>query len=254
MPRVAVKVLHKRTRKERREAHQGIALRDAGITIRTRRTYFMALSLLLPYIEDVQNESELDSACAEWVEVAWEDGEYIYTVGNALSGLHLFEPLTKRKIPSAWRLFATWKKLEWPARAYCALCHENLLFSCLLVLGFFTLLRTGELLKLKGRDLLINPRQLVVSLKETKTGKRNAADEMVTTDDPFALLIVDATRSLLADWNALDKPLCGFTGQAFRRHFDSYLRRFYIQNYGFRPSRCVEGARRGWYSRQAAWR
>ena len=247
MPRVGVKVVHKRTRTERRAARRGIALRDAGITFRTRCAYFFALRLLLPYIENVQNESELDSACAEWVETTWEDGESIYTVGNALSGLHFFEPLTKRKIPSAWRLLSTWKKLEWPARAppltreivislaYYAISHDDLLFSCLLVLGFFALLRTGELLKLTGRDLLVNARQVVISLKETKTGKRNAANEMVTTDDPFTIMVVQTTRSLLADWHALDKPLWGFTPQAFRRHFDSYLRRFHIQDYGFRP-------------------
>lgn len=89
-------------------------MRDAGITDKTRAAYFVAVSLLLPFIEDVQNECELDSACAEWVELAWEDGESLYVVGNALSGLHFFEPLTRRRIPSAWKLFANWKKLNGP--------------------------------------------------------------------------------------------------------------------------------------------
>ena len=207
----------------------------------------MALSLLLPFIEDVQNEAELDSACAEWVELAWEDGESLYVVGNALSGLHFFEPLTRRRIPSAWKLFANCKKLEWAARAppltrdivlsmaYYALCHDDIVFACLLSLGFFTLLRTGELLNLKGRDLLVNKRQLVVSLKDTKSGKRNASDEMVTTDDQFVLLLISTLYDLLVCHAALDKPLWGFSGQAFRSHFDSYLRRFKIQHLGFRP-------------------
>lgn len=247
MVRVAAKVIHKRTRVERREARKGLALRDAGVTDKTRCAYFVALSLLMPFIENVQSESELDLSCAEWVELAWEDGESLYTVGNALSGLHFYEPMTKRKIPSAWRLFATWKKLEWPARAppltldivlslaHYAICHHDIFFACLLVLGFFTLVRTGELLGLKGRDLLVNDRQLIVSLKDTKTGKRNAADEMVTTDHNFAILVTSTVVDILRSHGALDRPIWAFSGQAFRNHFDSYLRRFHIQDLAFRP-------------------
>lgn len=247
MPRVAVRVIQKRTRAERKAARHGLNLRDAGITMKTRAAYVVALGLLLPFIESISNEAELDMACAEWVEACWEDGESLYTVGNALSALHFFEPITKRKTPSAWKLFATWKKMEWPARAppltqdiilsmaYYALCHNDLFFSCLLALGFYTLLRTGELLKLRGQDLLVNSSQLVVSFKDTKTGKRNAADEMVTTDEQFAVLIAGTVHDLLSSHNALHKRLWEFSGQAFRSHFDCYLRKFKLQSLGFRP-------------------
>lgn len=247
MARVGVKVLHKRTRAERKFERRGIILREAGVTMRTRIAYFVALRLLLPFIENIQNEAELDSAVAEWVELCWEDGESLYTVGNALSGLHFYEPLTRRKIPTAWRLFANWKKMEWPARAppitrdiilslaYYAICHDDIFFGCLLCLGFYTLLRTGELLNLRGSDLLVNARQVVISLKDTKTGKRTAANEMVTTDDPFTVMVVQTTYDILAAWNALSRKLWEFSGQAFRRHFDVYLRKFKLQSLGLRP-------------------
>ena len=247
MPRVVGRVIHKRTRAERRFARRGLDLRLAGITAKTRAAYFVALSLLLPFIEGIQSEAELDLACAEWVALCWEDGESLYTVGNALSGLHFFEPMTKRRIPSAWKLFANWKKLEWPARApplpydivlsvaHYALCHDDLFFCCLMALGFFTLLRTGELLALRGQDLLVNSKRLVVSLKDTKTGKRNAADEMVTCDHPFAVLVAQTTRELMASKQILHHRLWEFPGQAFRNHFDSYMRRFRLQGFSFRP-------------------
>ena len=247
MASVGVKVFHRKTRQERKSSREGISLRDAAVTVKTRLAYFIALKLLMPYIEEVKNESELDAACAHWVETAWEDGESLYTVGNALSGLHFFEPYTERKIPSAWKLFATWRKLEWPARAppitreiilslaHYAISHDDLFFGCLLCLGFFALLRTGELLGLKGSDLLVNKKQVVVSLKSTKTGKRNAADEMVTTSDPFTILLCETVRDVLAARGALSQPLWSFSGQAFRSHFDAYLRRFKIQELGFRP-------------------
>lgn len=205
----------------------------------------------MPFIENIQNEAELDSAVAEWVELCWEDGdgESLYTVGNALSGLHFYEPLTKRKIPTAWRLFANWKKMAWPVRAppitrdiilsmaYYAICHDDIFFGCLLCLGFFTLLRTGELLNLRGSDLLVNSRQAIpiVSLKDTKTRKRTAANEMVTTDGQFTVLVVQAAHDVLVAWNALSRRLWEFSGQAFRRHFDLYLRKFKLQSLGLRP-------------------
>ena len=247
MPRVVGKVIHKRTRSERKAARQGLDLRNAGVTDKTRAAYFVALCLLLPFIENVKNEAELDLACSEWVALCWEDGESLYTVGNALSGLHFFEPFTKRKIPSAWKLFANWKKMEWPARAppltsdivlslaHYALSHNDPFFCCLLTLGFFTLLRTGELLQLKGQDLLVNSKRLVVSLKDTKTGKRNAADEMVTTDHASTVMVAQTIREILASHNLLHCKLWAFSGQAFRNRFDSYIRRFHLQSFAFRP-------------------
>lgn len=265
MVRVGVKLLHKRTRGERRQARQGILLRDAGVTVRTRVAYFVALSMLMPFIEHIQNEAELDTAVAEWVELCWEDGESLYTVGNALSGLHFYEPLTRRRIPTAWKLFANWRKMEWPARAppltrdiilsmaYYAVCHDDLFFSCLLCLGFFALLRTGELLNLRGSDLLVNDTQVVVSLKGTKTGKRNAADEMVTTSDRFTVEICLAVKDVLAAHSALSKKLWEFSPQAFRTHFDRYLKKFKITSYGFRPYSMRRGVLHGYFSRPDQW-
>ena len=201
----------------------------------------------MPYIEEAANESELDAACAQWVEDAWEDGKSLYTVGNALSGLHFFEPYTKRKIPTAWKLFAAWRKLEWPARAppitkeiilslaHYAISHTDIFFGCLLCLGFFALLRTGELLALKGTDLMVNSQQVVVSLKSTKTGKRNAADEMVTTSDSFTILICETVRDVLAARGALSQPLWSFSAQAFRSHFDVLLETIQDPRSGLSP-------------------
>lgn len=44
-------VLAGRTDAERQSARQGISLRDAGITARTRQRYWNALRALLPFIE-----------------------------------------------------------------------------------------------------------------------------------------------------------------------------------------------------------
>lgn len=65
MPKVGVREIQKRTRAERRAARESLNLRDAGITMRTRAAYVVALGLLMPFIESVANEAELDIACAD---------------------------------------------------------------------------------------------------------------------------------------------------------------------------------------------
>lgn len=62
---------------------------------------------------------------------------------------------------------------------------------------------------------------------------------MVTADEQFVVLLISTLYDLLVTHAALDKPLWGFSGQAFRSHFNSYLRRFKIEHLGF------QGAQRG---------
>ena len=245
--RIQPKVIHRTTRKQRREARHGIVLAEAGISERTRQGYLAALQKLLPALENVQTPSQLDAAVASWLEDAWEDGETLYIVSNALCGLHFFEPLTKHCIPTAWRLFATWRKLEWPSRApplTCsivrslanyALSHGDLFFAALLCLGFFALLRTGEMLALRGTDILCSSTQLVLSLKGTKSGQRNSADETVAVEDTFCILILQTVLDILSSKHALHQRLWEFSNQSFRNHFEAYMKRFGLEHLHFRP-------------------
>ena len=124
MGRFQPRLIHKSTRKERRQARKGLDLAEAGVTEKTRQGYQAGLRKLLPYLSDVANPADLDTAVAEWVQLVWEDGESLYVVSNALCGLHFYEPLTKRCIPTAWRLFATWRKLVAGACAAAHLRHR----------------------------------------------------------------------------------------------------------------------------------
>lgn len=247
MGRFQPRLIHKSTRKERRQARKGLDLAEAGVTEKTRQGYQAGLRKLLPYLSDVANPADLDTAVAEWVQLVWEDGESLYVVSNALCGLHFYEPLTKRCIPTAWRLFATWRKLEWPARAppltcgivyslaHYAISHHDIFFAALLCLGFFGLLRTGELLALRGTDVLLNDTQLILSLQGTKSGKRNSADETISIEDTFTIMIVQAAVDVLTDNRALEHKFWEYSSQSFRNHFDVYLRRFQLDALHFRP-------------------
>lgn len=247
MVKIQPRLIHRSTRKERKAARVGVNLAEAGISEKTRKGYLTALQRLMPALEGVSTPSQLDVAVAHWLENAWEDGETLYVVSNALCGLHFFEPLTKHCIPTAWRLFATWRKLEWPSRAppltasivkslaNYALTHKDLFFAALLALGFFALLRTGELLSLRGSDILCGEKQLILSLKGTKTGQRNAADETVAVEDPFTILIVQTALEVLQSHNATSQRLWEFSQQSFRNHFEAYMQRFHLDHLQFRP-------------------
>lgn len=248
MVKIHPRLIHRTTRKQRRDARQGVVLAEAGISERTRKGYLAALQkLLMPVIEGVSSPSQLDVAVAGSLEQAWEDGETLYVVSNALCGLHFYEPMTRHCIPSAWRLFATWRKLEWQSRApplTCsivkslanyALSHGDLFFAALLCLGFFGLLRTGEMLALRGSDILCSSKQLILSLKGTKSGQRNSADETVAVDDQFSILILQTVLDILTTRNALSHRLWEFSNQSFKNHFESYMKRFHLTHLLFRP-------------------
>ena len=84
-----------------------------------------------------------------------------------------------------------WRKVEAPNRApplttalvesliMYAVGHCDLQFACMLVLGFYGLLRTGEFLQVCAQDVMVGKAVALISLKNTKTGLRNSAQETV---------------------------------------------------------------------------
>jgi len=154
----------------------------------------MGLHHLMPILSLLDSQSQLDDAVSDWVQECWATGESIHIVNDGLCGLHHYEPWTKGLVPTAWKLFKTWRKIEAPNRAppltaaivhawaLYAIDHHNIVFAAMLLLGFFGLLRTGEVLKLTPSDILVGRTNLLLSLRDTKTGLRNAAQETVNID------------------------------------------------------------------------
>lgn len=237
----------KRTRAERIAQRRNIILRDAGITKKTQERYFWALSLLLPFLEHVHSTLELDERTCDWIQSSWDAGDALHIVSDGLCGLHHFEPWTKRLLPMAWKLFGIWKKLESPDRAppltfdivYAwtnyALAHNQLIFAALLCLGFFGLLRTGELLQVCAKDILVGDRQAIISLPNTKTGQREKVQEMVMIDDFLSLEVLRTLKTLQLKLNMANTPLWVHSAEAFRNQFKRYCTRFDLLPHKFRP-------------------
>eukprot|EP00435_Cladocopium_sp_Y103_P061097 s163_g22.t1 len=183
------------------------------IWVGNRWRYYAAVSRMAPILRTVESEAGLDEAIASWIQDEFEDGTPLHMVGDALSGLHHFEPFTRKKLHKSWRLYGIWRRYEVPCRAppltqelvlamagWCILSDE-LVMGSLLLLGFHCLLRTGEILQLRPCDFLVQGTQGLVSLPSSKSGVRNNSKESVSIHDPSTLETLKAMTSL-KDWCA----------------------------------------------------
>lgn len=237
----------KRSRAERIAQRRNVILRDAGITKKTQERYFWALSLLLPFLAEVTSTIGLDEQTCEWIQSSWEKGEALHIISDGLCGLHHFEPWTRRLVPMAWKMFATWKKLESPDRAppltitinfawtNYALAHNQIIFAALLCLGFFGLLRTGEILQVTAADILTGKEQAIISLPHTKTGQREKVQEMVVVEDFITIQILATVKELQQRASLEKTPLWPHSAEAFRNQFKRYCKRFGLLPHKFRP-------------------
>lgn len=235
------------SRAERAKRRARINLDDAGLTEKTRSRYYVALRKLIPYFERVESPQQLDVWMSGWVRRMWKDGEPSLTVGDGLSSLSFFQPWTKRLVPHAWRLFATWRKIEIPNRAppltkpivYSLSAYEwqmgNYEMSCLLLLGFHCLLRTGELLKLQCSDFNLGARSGIVALKDTKSGRRNSVNEMVSITDPTTLEVVRCFADMRRTARSLHWTIWSGSSAQFRVRFNQLMKLFHLEHLLFRP-------------------
>ena len=76
------------------------------------------------------------------------------------------------------------------------LANDELVMGGLLLLGFHSLLRTGEILQLRPCAFVMDPLGGVVSLPSSKSGIRNNSRESVTLQDPFTIEIMLAVLEL----------------------------------------------------------
>ena len=116
-----------------------------------------------------------------------------------------------------------------------SLAHNDLEFAAMLALGFYALLRTGELLQVRPCDLLIGETSGVVSLKDTKTGLRNAAQETVSVEAVLALETLQAAASVKKQLGLECIPIWSKSGQSFRNTLAHHLSRFNLTSHLFRP-------------------
>ena len=104
------------------------------------------------------------------------------------------------------------------ARAFVAraVALKHYRFAALIAIGFHGLLRTGELLALKWKDLEVSLTCGVASLDHSKTGWRTGAKEAIALRDPLTLQLLDA---LLSGQPAPGEKVWPHSPQKFRSDF-----------------------------------
>lgn len=235
------------SRAERKRQRKNVDLEDASLTEQTRTRYYNALRKMMPSLTHIYSFEVLDEKVCKWIRTMWRKGEPLLTIGDALSALHFFQPGTKRQIPHAWKLFATWRKIEVPARAppltqqlvrgmsALALHRKQLSMATCLLLGFHALLRTGELLKVRGTDLIIGKNHGLLRLELTKTGRRHSVSEAISLQDDLVLTLLQTLLDIRKSQNCLESCLWDQSHQSFRQQFKKLTNDFGLAHLGFRP-------------------
>ena len=234
------------TRRARQKARAGIVLQDVAVTKNTRSRYHFAVSRILPRLMQARNTEEMDEHFTVWIQEEFDKGTPLNLVADALSGLHHFIPLTRKKLPVAWKTFGIWRKFEVPSRAppitadlILAMASKHLqegsfIFGGLILLGFHCFLRTGEMLAIRPCDLLVNDRTGIVTIPKSKSGLRHNMKESIKIEDKKVLLVCQEMISLQRHHGLFKVPFWSQSGTCFRQTFYRCCREFHVEHLQFK--------------------
>lgn len=241
-----------KTRHERAAARRGINLRGLGITPRTEQRYNSAVAQLLPILEAVDSIEDIDVACEEWIESQWIRGTPLGLIGDALCALHYYWPQVKGLLRGSWKLYKNWRRIELPQRAPplplplvramigWLLDQEEPQMAFLIALGYRAYLRTGELLRLRNKDILLDHSKGVVSLEPSKSGLRFNTYEAVAIYDKGLISLWELCHLPLV--KPPRQPVWPHSTHRFRRLFYQALTALKADNEKFQPYACAEVA------------
>lgn len=232
--------------RKRRRAELG-TLKSLLIRPSTVVRYEKAFSAFVNYLQG-QGETlaptiqGVDHQASDYLNWLWEEGSSLALAGDTLSALQHFQPSCRKQLQGSWRLLKVWQLHELPARAppFSLQILEVVLGRMMqispdaalgLYIGFRFLLRTGELLLLENRDILVADSTVILFLGLTKTAPRNP-------HSGTANLVDLHLANLLRRWKAThalhDSFFC-WSPQRFRAIFQQVLEDCGLQSFRFKP-------------------
>lgn len=170
-----------------------------GMMERYHKTVMRFLDFVDEFKYTVPTWEDLDSVVSEWLEHMFHEGEHKTLANDGLAGLQFYVPQAIGRLKHSWKLARVWQRLEPPQRVlpispsvilgFAGACaHLNLWEeAAALLAGFDTMLRSGELYRLRVKDSTFYSGRAVLALGFTKTGKRNNAAEMVVVESQLAV-------------------------------------------------------------------
>lgn len=243
-------IVEARTKSGRQQRRQQLgSLRSLVIRPATIVRYQKAFKVFTQYLSSqrsiiARNLTGLDLQLQEFLEFLWEEGESLSLAGDTLSAVQHFQPSAKRNINGAWKLLKAWQLHELPARAppftwetlkiLLGWCHGvSPRVAIGLYLGFKGLLRTGELLGVQAKDLILSATgdTAILHLGLTKTAAHNMATGHITIHDRTLI-------HLLKLWKSTCPPhqfLIDVSSGKFRAMFAKALQDTQLDRFNYKP-------------------
>ena len=250
MGKKTTKVAEGRTREDRKKTRKSMGtLKSLTVQPQTKARYQQGLDQFFAYLKREgltlpRRRDDLDGMVGDYLEYLWSEGEGRATASNFLAALQDFDPKLKGHLQISWRLMKTWTTNEVPNRpppltenvlkamVGWAIFHQHFSFGLSLLVGFYTLLRTGELLQLQSWNIhmISSSQPAVISLGLTKSGKRQGAAESVTLTEKPVLKLLWVWKQQASSHSFLTtKP------HLWRKMFYECLEALQLSSWGFRP-------------------
>ena len=238
-------------------------LRDLAVQPATKKRYDKAVAQFSDFLTKEQlvlptRKDKLDPLVCEYIEHLWSSGVGRAQANDTVAALQNLQANLRGQLPGAWRLLKTWAVNEVPNRAPplpeqvllamvgWAFFKGHVTFGISLLLGFYTMLRSGEILGLKSSHIMVSTkeRQVLVSLGYTKGGKRQGAAESV-------ILGVQPAFKLIQQWKqnaSLNTPLA-HSPASWRGLFTECLEALELSPFNFRPYSLRRGGATYWFQK-----
>ena len=236
-------------------------LKNLTVGDKTRKRYESARKRFYAFLERERlsipkQAAVLDQLLSDYIEFLWASGEGRGLASDTVAGIQDLSPRLRGNLQATWRLLRTWQVNELPNRApplplvvlegligY-GLFQEDYRFSLSLLIGFYGLLRTGELFDVTSQDIAMNGpfSPIVLSLGLTKSGKRAGAAESVTIQ-------VREVQQWVWHWKQAVPPHTPLVPSYYgwRKMFNDALQAMHLQSFQFRPYSLRRGGATFWW-------
>ena len=238
-------------------------LRPLTVQPATKQRYNRAVDRFLNFLQSnllelPKQRQFLDGLVCDYLEHLWASGEGRALASDTVAGLQDLDNKIRGHLQGSWRLLPTWSQNEIPNRApplplhvLQAMCgwaffHHHYSFGVSLLLGYFGMLRTGEILGIRACHLLCEAKhpKVVVSLGLTKGGKRQGAAESIVVG-------YDVVVQFVQHWKSLAQPTTPLAKNPaqWRKLFNDALEALELQSFNFRPYSLRRGGATWWFSK-----
>ena len=202
---------------------------------------------------------EVDSLMCTYIEQLWEGGEPKSNANYTIAAVQFFHPQLKKRL-----IISVWNKLEQPCRAtpldaeltlsvagiFMLWQWPELAYLC--VVGFSGFLRTGELFKLRRKDVVLatqRDKPCILFLADTKTSQRSVAqqEKVLITDQ-----IAKECLKLLCRSRQLQDPLTSTHPAKFRSLWKEVMHFLKLDEFGYTPYSLRRGGATSAYKQGAS--